>query len=107
MDEVHPDLVAVVGDVDASLAAALTAAKLGPRVGTWRPDFAASTARRRTSSIACSPITISTELFVTNTRWNTVVFGDPLYAPFRTRAKRPVNAELAGATNGPTLKMTS
>ena len=22
-------------------------------------------------------------------RWNTVVFGDPLYAPFRTRAKRP------------------
>lgn len=24
-----------------------------------------------------------------NTRWNTVVFGDPLYAPFRTRAKRP------------------
>jgi hypothetical protein len=58
-----------------------------------------------------------------NTRWNTVVFGDPLYAPFRTRAKRPdetppaidrltllarrspgggrrvvVNAQLAGAT---------
>jgi hypothetical protein len=24
-----------------------------------------------------------------NTRWNTVVFGDPLYAPFRSRAKRP------------------
>ena len=24
-----------------------------------------------------------------NTRWNTVIFGDPLYAPFRTRAKRP------------------
>ena len=24
-----------------------------------------------------------------NTRWNTVVFGDPLYAPFRGRAKRP------------------
>jgi hypothetical protein len=24
-----------------------------------------------------------------NTRWNTVVFGDPLYAPFRTRGKRP------------------
>jgi hypothetical protein len=58
-----------------------------------------------------------------NTRWNTVVFGDPLYAPFRTRTKRPdetppaieplrlfafrtlggdhrirVNTELAGAT---------
>ena len=24
-----------------------------------------------------------------NTRWNTVIFGDPLYAPFRTRSKRP------------------
>jgi hypothetical protein len=24
-----------------------------------------------------------------STRWNTVVFGDPLYAPFRIRAKRP------------------
>jgi hypothetical protein len=24
-----------------------------------------------------------------NTRWNTVIFGDPLYAPFRTRPKRP------------------
>jgi uncharacterized protein (TIGR03790 family) len=24
-----------------------------------------------------------------NTRWNTVVFGDPLYAPFRIRDKRP------------------
>jgi hypothetical protein len=24
-----------------------------------------------------------------NTRWNTVIFGDPLYAPFRIRAKRP------------------
>jgi hypothetical protein len=24
-----------------------------------------------------------------NTRWNTVIFGDPLYAPFRTVAKRP------------------
>jgi hypothetical protein len=23
-----------------------------------------------------------------NTRWNTVIFGDPLYAPFRARAKR-------------------
>ena len=23
-----------------------------------------------------------------NTRWNTVVFGDPLYAPFRIRNKR-------------------
>jgi UDP-N-acetylglucosamine 2-epimerase (non-hydrolysing) len=32
MDEVHPDLVVVVGDVDASLAAALTATKLGVRV---------------------------------------------------------------------------
>ena len=31
----------------------------------------------------------STPAIPFNTRWNTVVFGDPLYAPFRTRAKRP------------------
>jgi len=27
-----------------------------------------------------------------NARWNTVIFGDPLYAPFRNRAKRPDDA---------------
>jgi hypothetical protein len=44
--------------------------------------FATLTSGHDMAEAFCSAIVLST-------RWNSVVFGDPLYAPFRTRAKRP------------------
>jgi len=47
--------------------------------------FAALTSGRDVAEAFYSAIPYST-------RWNTVIFGDPLYAPFRTRNKRPDEA---------------
>lgn len=53
MDEVRPDLVLVVGDVDATLAAALTAVKLGVRVA--HVEAGLRSFDRTTSDEHCEP----------------------------------------------------
>jgi UDP-N-acetylglucosamine 2-epimerase (non-hydrolysing) len=53
LEQERPDILLVPGDVNSTLAAALTAAKLDIPVAHSKPAFEASTGRCRRRSIAC------------------------------------------------------